>query len=222
MRTPIRSIFAVFTLLLAGCETVNKDQPRAVVTVDPPTKADVWQGLASEPDKLRIQRIATGWVSGLQEARRAGNGAEIRAEGRLLDPDAGLERPAPTPGSYNCRMLTLGREGTRGPAFQKFKPFFCFVQVDQDLLAIVKQTGSKRPAGRLWEDDDSKRLIFLGTLALGNEEEAKPYGEDGRRDMAGVFERIGSFRWRLVIPYPRTGAKVDVFELTPVADQPTP
>nr|WP_294847671.1 DUF4893 domain-containing protein [uncultured Sphingomonas sp.] len=221
MFSPIRRIFLPVVMLTAACTTVDKDAPRAVVTVDPPTKADVWEGLASAPDKLRIQRIATGWVSGLQEARRAGNGGDIRAEGRLLDPDAGLERPAPTPGSYNCRMVTLGREGAKGPAYQKFKPFFCFVQVDRDLLAIVKQTGSKRPAGRLWEDDDSKRLIFLGTMALGNEEEAKPYGEDAKRDMAGVFERIGSFRWRLVIPYPRNGAKIDVFELTPVADQPT-
>ena len=35
------------------------------------------------------------------------------------------------------------------------------------------------------------RLIFLGTLALGSEDEARPYGEDPRRDMAGIFERFG-------------------------------
>lgn len=63
-------------------------------------------------------------------------------------------------------------------------------------------------------------MIFLGTLALGNEEEARAYGEDPKRDMAGVFERIGPFRWRLVIPFPKDGAKLDVFELTPVAEQP--
>ena len=39
--------------------------------------------------------------------------------------------------------------------------------------------------------------------------------------MAGIFERIGPFRWRLVIPYPQIGlAAADVFELTPVPDQP--
>jgi hypothetical protein len=27
-------------------------------------------------------------------------------------------------------------------------------------------------------------------------------------------------RWRLVLPYPRSGAKLEVYELTPVADQP--
>ena len=34
------------------------------------------------------------------------------------------------------------------PAFERFKPFFCYVQVEGELLTIVKQTGSQRPAGR--------------------------------------------------------------------------
>ena len=40
--------------------------------------------------------------------------------------------------------------------------------------------------------------------------------------MAGVFERIAPFVWRLVIPFPQDGTKVQVFELTPVAEQPKP
>ncbi|WP_187107728.1 DUF4893 domain-containing protein [Sphingomonas xanthus] len=183
-------------------------------------KSDVWEAVASEADLARIRRVATGWSSGLAEARASGAANEIRAEGKLLDPDAGLARPAPTPGSYSCRLVRLGKEGSRGPAFQKFKPFFCYVQVEGDLFTIVKQTGSQRPAGRLWEDDLPTRLIFLGTLALGNEEEARAYGDDPKRDMAGIFERFAPFKWRLVIPYPQNGARLDVFELTPVADQP--
>ena len=35
-------------------------------------------------------------------------------------------------------------------------------------------------------------------------------------DMAGVLERIGPFKWRLVIPWPQSTSKLDVFELTPV------
>jgi hypothetical protein len=62
--------------------------------------------------------------------------------------------------------------------------------------------------------------VFLGSLALGNEDEVLGYGDDRRRDMAGVFERIAPFKWRLVIPWPQDGAKLQVFELTPVADQP--
>ena len=191
-----------------------------MVTAAPRTKADIWQAVANPVDLNRIRRVATGWAGGLEEARTGGFRDAIRAEGKLLVPDAALPRPAPTPGSYSCRVVTLGRPGGKGPAFQKFKPFFCYVQTEENLFTIVKQTGSQRPAGRLWEDDVPNRLIFLGSVALGNEDEARAYCDDTKRDVAGVFERIAPFKWRLVIPYPQNGAKLDVFELTPVADQP--
>ncbi len=219
MRT-VWSLPMLALLGVAGCVLPRKEPPRPVVTAAPQTRADIWQGIASPADLLRIRRVATAWLGGLTEARAGGARDEIRAEGKLLEPDAGLARPAPTPGSYSCRLITLGRVGGKGPAFQKFKPFFCYVQVEGSLFTIVKQTGSQRPAGRLWDDDIPNRLIFLGTLALGSEEEARAYGEDPKRDMAGIFERVKPFVWRLVIPYPRDGAKLDVFELTPVADQP--
>lgn len=204
---------------LAACETAPKSVPK-VVAAPPSTKAEVWQGFANPADLARIQRVATGWSSGLAEARAGGFRDAIRGEGRLLNPDAALPRPAPTPGSYSCRMVKLGKEAGKGPAFQKFKPFFCYVQVEGELFTIVKQTGSQRPAGRLWEDDFPNRMIFLGSLALGNEDEARAYGDDPKRDMAGVFERIAPFVWRLVIPYPQDGSRLQVFELTPVAEQP--
>ena len=210
----------MLALATAGCTVPKKAPPRPIVTAPPPTKADIWQRVASTADLNRIRRVATGWSSGLAEARATGFRDEVRAEGKLLNPDAAEPRPAPTPGSYSCRLVRLGREGGKGPAFQKFKPFFCYVEVEGPLFTIVKQTGSQRPVGRLWEDDNPNRLIFLGTLALGNEEEARAYGDDPKRDMAGIFERIEPFVWRLVIPYPQNGAKIDVFELTPVAEQP--
>ena len=204
---------------LGGC--VQQPPPKAVATlvVDVP-KSDVWRHIASVADRSRIDRVASAWTSGLAEARTAGFRTAIDEEGKLLDPAAAQARPAPTPGSYRCRLVTLGRDGGKEPAFEKFKPFFCYIGIEDELFTIVKQTGSQRPAGRLWEDDSTTRLIFLGSLALGNEEEALAYGDDPKRDMAGVFERIEPFRWRLVIPYPQDGAKLDVFELTPVADQP--
>ncbi len=220
MLRPVRSAMLMVALLTAGCAFPKKEPPRPIVSAPPPTKADIWQGVASTADLNRIRRVATGWSSGLAEARARSFADEVRAEGKLLNPDAAQARPAPTPGSYSCRLIRLGRENGKGPAFQRFKPFFCYVQVEGALFTIVKQTGSQRPAGRLWEDDNPNRLIFLGTLALGSEEEARAYGDNHRRDMAGVFERIAPFIWRLVIPYPQNGAQLDVFELTPVADQP--
>ena len=58
------------------------------------------------------------------------------------------------------------------------------------------------------------------SLALGDEDQPLAYGDNPKRDMAGVFERIGPFRWRLVIPWPQGSSKLDVFELTPVTNQP--
>lgn len=186
---------------------------------EPPTKADVWESVATDADEVRLSRIGLAWQEALREAERE-FAKEIAAEGPLLRPRAALPRPAPTPGSYNCRMIKLGKAMPKAVPFERFKPFFCYVEVEGDLLTIVKQTGSTRPAGRLWEDEDESKLIFLGSLALGDEEAPIAYGENPKRDMAGIFERIAPFRWRLVIPWPQDGAKLNVFELAPVADQP--
>lgn len=206
----------------AACTTPSMRARRAgaSVTVAPPPKSDVWKAVASAADEDRIDRLGLAWQAGLSEASPKFSSA-IKESGDLLKPLARLPRPAPTPGSYNCRLVTLGSNDKKTPPYQKFNPFFCYVLADdQGQLTIVKQTGSQRPAGALWEDDDPKRMIFLGSLALGDEKEPLAYGDDPTRDMAGVFERIAPFRWRLVIPWPRSGAKIEVFELTPVANQP--
>ena len=207
-------------LTLAGCTTGGEaERRRPFVTAEPQTNADVWRGIATDADKSRISRLGLAWQEALREARRVSE-REVDAEGALLRPRAALPRPAPTPGSYYCRLIKLGKADAEAPAFEKFKPFFCYVEVEDDLLTIVKQTGSQRPAGRLWEDDRPDRLIFLGSLALGDEQQPLAYSEDPKRDMAGVLERIGPFRWRLVIPWPQSTSKLDVFELRPVEQQP--
>ena len=208
-------------VMTSGCVLQRKQVAPAgtSVTAEVPQSSG-WAGVASNADRDRINRTALAWQTGLAEARERGFGAAIRTEGKLLVSGGGLVRPAPTPGSYSCRLVTLGRSAKRGPAFEKFKPFFCYIDVEGELFTIVKQTGSQRPAGRLWHDEIPTRMIFLGSLALGNEEEARAYGEDPRRDVAGVFERIAPFVWRLVIPFPQDGTKLQVFELTPVPEQP--
>jgi len=215
------TVRAALALSVAGCVAKPTPAPPVGTTVTSVTyKADAWGAVASAADRSRIARTALAWRDGLSEARTRGFGNAIKAEGRLLIPGGALSRPAPTPGSYSCRMVALGRTAARRAAFERFQPFFCYVDIEGDLFTIVKQTGSQRPAGRLWEDDVPTRLIFLGSLALGNEEEAVGYGDDPKRDMAGVFERIAPFVWRLVIPFPQDGSKINVFELTPVAAQP--
>ena len=208
-------------LLAAGCTPAPPvPRPHPVIEVTK-AKSDAWMAIASKADQDRLARVASAWIFGLADARKTSAGRDlIRDEGDLLKPSAALDRPAPTPGSYNCRLVTLGHDLAKSPIVERFKPFFCYINLEGDLFTIVKQTGSQRPAGRLWEDDVATRYIFLGTLALGNEDEARAYGDNPKRDMAGIFERIGPFRWRVTIPFPQDGAKLDVFELTPVADQP--
>lgn len=203
--------------ILGACATKPVVPPGAhpSVEVGPPAKSNAWRGVATAADEDRLSRLGLAWQQALADAQKS-NPAEVRREGKLLLPRSGLPRPDPTPGSYNCRLIKLGTASGKGRSFETFKPFFCYVEAEDNLLTIVKQTGSQRPAGRLWEDDDPRRLIFLGSLALGNEDQPLAYGDDPRRDMAGVFERIGPFRWRLVIPWPQSTSKLDVFELTPV------
>jgi hypothetical protein len=208
---------------LTGCATKPKSPPgvKPSVEIGAPSKADVWMHVATAADQDRLARLGLAWQQALDDAKKT-NAADIRREGNLLMPRAALPRPAPTPGSYKCRLIKVGKATEKSKPYESFKPFFCYVEVDEDLLTIVKQTGSQRPAGRLWEDDDPTRLVFLGSLALGDEQQPVAYSDDPKRDMAGVLERIGPFKWRLVIPWPQSTSKLDVFELTPVdfAQQP--
>ena len=209
---------AALAAALSGCETAKPKLTPGVhptVEVGPPSKSEAWKAVATSEDQDRIARLGLAWQQALADAQKT-NAADIRREGKLLLPRSALPRPAPTPGSYNCRLIKLGKAAAGGKSYESFKPFFCYVEVEDNLLTIVKQTGSQRPAGRLWEDDDPTRLVFLGSLALGNEDQPLAYGDDPKRNMAGVLERIGPFRWRLVIPWPQSTSKLDVFELTPV------
>jgi len=203
--------------MIGGCATKPKHTPGLVpsVEVGAPLKSDVWKQVATAADEDRLARLGLAWQDALADAKKT-NDADIRREGVLLRPRASLPRPAPTPGSYNCRLIKLGKATAKSKPYESFRPFFCYVEVEDDLLTIVKQTGSQRPAGRLWEDDDPNRLVFLGSLALGDTQTPVAYGDDPKRDMAGVLERIGAFKWRLVIPWPQSTSKLDVFELTPV------
>ena len=217
VRAGIFIISLVFVAALTGCETKQTLPPgvRASVEVGPPLKSEAWKAVATAADEDRIARLGLAWQEALADASKT-NAADVRREGQLLLPRSGLPRPDPTPGSYNCRLIKLGKATAKDKSYETFKPFFCYVEVEDNLLTIVKQTGSQRPAGRLWEDDDATRLVFLGSLALGDETVPRAYGDDPKRDMAGVLDRIGPFRWRLVIPWPQSTSKLDVFELTPV------
>ncbi len=214
-----RSALLAGTLLfLAGGCATSKDEPEPIgpVGVIEVPEEPQWRSIVSTEDEDRIERLSQAWTAALDEAQKFQTA--IKGEGELLDPDVALPRPAPSPGPYRCRMIKLGTQNGNGTAFNSYKPFFCYVEAEGDLLTIIKQTGSQRPAGFLYPDSEEKRLIFLGTLALGSEEAPLAYRENPDRDMVGVMQRIAPFRYRLVIPWPRYESKLDVIELVPVIE----
>ena len=206
--------------LLAGCAAKRLPAPTAtpasasVQMIDDPVPLE-WRSVITPADQARLARVEEAWRTGLAAA--AGRfRAAVRGEAELLDPAAALPRPAPPPGPYLCRTVRLGAQGA---GYATFKPWNCYVEAEGELLTIVKQTGSKRPAGRLWPDGDT-RLVFLGAEGLGQESEAPAYGESPGRDVAGYVERVAPFRWRLVVPWPNEGGALELYELIPVPPEP--
>lgn len=199
---------------LAACATTKPPAQRAELITPRPSG---WRGIASEADKGRVARLGDAWQQGLTESRGKGFRRAVSGEGALLDQGAALLRPALPPGSYRCRLVRLGTAKGRGTAFTAFKPFFCYVGAENEALTFTKQTGTDRPAGRIYAENE-KQDMFLGTLVTGNEKTPLAYGERADRDMVGVVERIGPFKWRMLFPWPQTDAKMDILELIPVIE----
>ena len=197
---------------LAAC-ALSQETP-ALVRDDCRPNAANWRRLATEGDRDRMGDWRTVWDRALSQARAAGHAAEIEREGLLLEPDAALTRPDLPAGDYECRTIKLGTQSQDGLAYVAYPPFRCRVRTENGITRFTKLSGSQRPIGRLYPDID-RRLIFLGTMQLGDERRAYRYGTDRERDMIGLVERIGERRWRLVFPSPRFESTLDVIELTP-------
>ena len=195
-------------LLLPACAT-GETGPAAAVPA-----AASWRATATDFDLERARKWRTAWVRALAKARAGGHSAEIDAEGILLEPDAGLRGAAPPAGDYRCRVLKVGAKSEGLLDYIAYPFFDCRISAGAGAMDFVKLTGSQRPVGRLFADGD-RRLVFLGTLQLGDEQGVLRYGHDRQRDMIGLLERIGERRWRLAFPYPAFESTLDVLELVP-------
>jgi hypothetical protein len=200
-------------LLLAACAPQMGREASVLLEATPEVPLE-WRSVASAADADRIGALDQQWTLAWEEAKPRFATALAR-EGDLLRADAALERVMPPPGRYSCRVVRLG--GAPASAFQPFNSQFCFIGVDEELTTFVKETGTQRPAGRLWPDGD-RRLIFLGTDAGPGTAPASPYGDDPKRNLTGVMERVGPFRWRLVLMAATPGVRLDVIELVPHLD----
>jgi hypothetical protein len=173
-----------------------------------------WRAIANKFDRERMRKWRSAWVKAVAQARAGGHSAEIAGEGVLLDPDAALKGGAPPAGDYRCRTLKLGARSEGMLDYLAYPSFDCRISAGAGAMDFVKLTGSQRPVGRLFADSD-RRLVFLGTLQLGDERGTLRYGHDRQRDMIGLFERVGERRWRLAFPYPAFESTLDVIELVP-------
>lgn len=194
-------------ILVAACA---QDGNLKLVDAAPETR---WRMITTDQDRERLRNWRKVWMETLPKARIA-DPAAIAAQGPLFDPDRALGRAMPPQGDYKCRTFKLGsqREGMR--AFTAYPWFRCHVGREGEMPTFVKLDGSQRPTGKLYAETDA-RVIFLGTLVLGDETVALAYGRDQKRDMAGYVERVGAARWRLVLPWPAFESQLDVIELVP-------
>jgi len=197
------SLACPLVLLAAGaCQTMTPSPPAASRPSVVVEEAEAWRRVASARDAAALDGLAARWQQALAAARAAGGARRIAAEGALLSANAALPRAAPAPGSYRCRYVRPGGSKWAGSA-----PGFCYIGVEAGQLSLATELRGLRLGGYLWELRDGRGLIFLGApVASGRI--APAYGENPGRDVAGRLERIGEFRYRLVLPDPAAGLTI--------------
>ncbi len=185
----------------------------AAQVVEEPADAP-WRSVATEDDRRRMRNWRDAWIEALAQVRAGEHARELARGGALFEPDAALADPAPPPGDYDCRTIKLGTPQRDPLDYIPYPAFHCRIRAVGGQLELTKLTGSQRQAGRLFPDN-GRRMIFLGTLMLGDETRALRYGRDRERNLIGAVERIGPRRWRIAFPYPHFESLLDVIELTP-------
>ena len=208
-RFSLRLFLFAFAALAPAAIAVARDE------VVPPRAGSDWRALATEEDRGRVRHWRDAWTDALAQASRS-DAAAIAAGGSLFDPDAALPGAQPPPGDYACRTVKLGRAPQGGVLdYVAYPAFRCRISLQGGRLQFTKLTGSQRPVGTIFPDN-GRRMIFLGTLMLGDETQALRYSRDRERDLIGIIERVGDQRWRIVFPRPHYESLLDVIELTPV------
>lgn len=200
--------------LLAAC--ASAPPPPAPPGQNGPALRD-WRGIITSIDRDRYRRLDSAWTLALQQARRQAGSGDLNSLGDLIDPDAGMRGVAPPPGAYRCRTVKLGSQGGEdGLGYVVYGWFACRIEATPNGLKFAKETGSQRPSGLLFPEDD-RHMVMLGSMALASEPPANSYGQRPDRDLVAVLERIGDRRWRLVIPWPQNESNLDLIELVPAA-----
>lgn len=176
-----------------------------------------WRGIITSQDRDRYRRLDSAWSLALQQARRQAGSGDLGALGDLIEPGAARPGAAPPPGAYRCRTIKLGSQGGEtGLGYVIYGWFSCRIEETPNGLKFSKLTGSQRPSGLLFPEND-RSMVLLGSMALASEPPANSYGQRPDRDLVAVLERVGERRWRLSLPWPQNESNLDLIELVPAA-----
>lgn len=209
----IRAVLALILCAPSLASAAVPAEPEPACAVPAGERELTWRQAATEDDRRRLREWRSAFVDALGEARGSGHAAEIAREGALLEPDVAMAGAALPEGEYRCRTIKLGSQGQDGLDYVAYPWFRCRVAPGADgFIHFTRLGGSQRPVGRLFAEHD-RRQIFLGTMQLGDESRALRYGRDRQRNLAGIVERIGESRWRILFPYPHFESTLDVIEL---------
>lgn len=198
----------IVPLLLAGCATLRSPPP-----AEP---APEWRSAATSEDRARLRDWHSTFKQAVLAAQRSGRDQEVAREGVLLQPDAAIPSGPIPNGEYRCRVLKLGAKSQGLLDFVAYPYFQCRVSGSGSVRSFAKLTGSQRYIGSVYPGD-ALRQVFLGTLVLGDEQQAMTYGIDRDRNIAGYIELIGPARWRMVMPRPHFESQLDVLDLVPAS-----
>jgi len=213
------ALIVLASLVLAACASTPPPPPPpppgAPGGSGGPVALRDWRGIVTAGDRDRYSRREAAWSLALQQARRQRGSGDLAPLGELIDPRAARSPVTPPPGDYRCRTVKLGSQGGEdGLGYVVYGWFACRIEQTPRGLKFSKLTGSQRPSGLLFSEND-REMVMLGSMALASEPPANSYGQRPDRDLVAVLERIGERRWRLVIPWPQVESNLDLIELVP-------
>jgi len=223
------------TLLLGGCAGalpaggaagpgVSQAEPQRTSAKSPARSSDEresssptprWQTLATPADIERLTDWRDQFAMVRQRVLESEKKADLLAGGALYEVDAAIDYAPPPAGLYKCNVTKLAGRYLEMIAYDYFR---CRIIVENGRRQFVKLTGSQRPVGYIHDappadERDKPHGIFLGTLLLGDEAALVPYGAEKDRDLAGIVERLGQKRWRILFPNPFYESELDIMDL---------
>ena len=210
---PLSALIAA-GITLASCASAPPAPPPPPPTQPGQVLMD-WRGIITANDRDRYLRTDAAWTLALEQARRLRGSGDLNSLGDLIDPDADRPNVTPPAGDYRCRTVKLGSQGgEQGLGYVVYGWFACRIEQTPRGLRFTKLTGSQRPAGLMFPEND-RHMVLLGSMALAPEPAANSYGQRPERDLVAIVERIGERRWRLVLPWPQNESNLDLIELVP-------